>query len=66
MTKRAFWKYFGVFGIFTNIAVAAYYCYIESWTMSYVWHSIAGTFDGLSQSQVAQFFKDYVDIGKSH
>jgi NSS family neurotransmitter:Na+ symporter len=66
MTKRAFWKYFGVFGIFTNIAVAAYYCYIESWTMSYVYHSIVGTFDGLSQSQVAQFFIQYVDIGHSH
>lgn len=66
MTKRAFWKYFGVFGIFTNIAVAAYYCYIESWTMSYVWHSIAGTFDGLSQAQVAKFFTDYVDVSVSH
>lgn len=66
MTKRAFWKYFGVFGIFTNIAVAAYYCYIESWTMSYVYHSIIGTFNGLSQSQVAQFFTQYVDIGYSH
>jgi SNF family Na+-dependent transporter len=65
MTKRAFWKYFGVFGIFTNIAVAAYYCYIESWTMSYVWHSIVGTFDGLSQTQVAAFFTSYVDIGHS-
>lgn len=66
MTKRAFWKYFGVFGIFTNIAVAAYYCYIESWTMSYVYHSIIGTFNGLSQSQVADFFTRYVDIGYSH
>jgi len=65
MTKRSFWKYFGVFGIFTNIAVAAYYCYIESWTMSYVYHSIVGTFDGLSQTQVAQFFTSYVDIGVS-
>jgi neurotransmitter:Na+ symporter, NSS family len=65
MTKRAFWKYFGVFGIFTNIAVAAYYCYIESWTMSYVWHSIKGTFAGLSQTEVAQFFNNYVDIGHS-
>jgi SNF family Na+-dependent transporter len=65
MTKRAFWKYFGVFGIFTNIAVAAYYCYIESWTMSYVWHSIKGTFRGLSQTQVAEFFDSYVDIGFS-
>ncbi len=65
MTKRVFWKYFGVFGIFTNIAVASYYCYIESWTMSYVWHSLAGTFDGMSQLQVAEFFNRYVDIGKS-
>lgn len=65
MTKKAFWKYFGVFGIFTNIAVASYYCYIESWTMSYVWHSIIGTFDGMSQTQVAQFFSKYVDIDKS-
>ncbi len=65
MTKKVFWKYFGVFGIFTNIAVASYYCYIESWTMSYVWHSIAGTFDGMTQLQVADFFNKYVDVGKS-
>lgn len=65
MTKKAFWKYFGVFGIFTNIAVASYYCYIESWTMSYVWHSLIGTFDGMTQVQVANFFTKYVDIDKS-
>jgi SNF family Na+-dependent transporter len=34
--ERALLKYIGVFGIFTNIAIASYYCYIESWTMSYV------------------------------
>ena len=28
MVKRALWKYLGVFGIFTNVAVACYYCYI--------------------------------------
>jgi NSS family neurotransmitter:Na+ symporter len=65
MTKRSFWKYFGVFGIFTNVAVAAYYCYIESWTMSYVYHSIVQTFGGMSQSEVANFFNTYVDIGES-
>jgi len=65
MGKRALWKYFGVFGIFTNIAVAAYYCYIESWTMSYVIHSVIGTFDNLSQTEVAAFFGNYVDIGTS-
>ncbi|WP_224998065.1 sodium-dependent transporter [Cesiribacter sp. SM1] len=65
MTRLRFWKYFGVFGIFTNIAVAAYYCYIESWTLSYVYHSLIQTFSGMSQGQVAQFFGDYVTIGVS-
>ena len=65
MDKRRFWKYLGVFGIFTNIAVAAYYCYIESWTMAYVFHSISGTFDNMKQSEVAAFFGSYIDIGHS-
>jgi len=65
MSKGRIWKYVGVFGIFTNIAVAAYYCYIESWTISYVYHSIAGTFNGLSQGAVADFFNNYIDIGTS-
>lgn len=60
--KSKFWKYIGAFGIFTNIAVAAYYCYIESWTLSYAYHSLAQTFSGLSQTQVAQFFGNYVDV----
>ncbi len=62
MDKRKIWKYIGVFGIFTNLAVAAYYCYLESWTLSYVWHSVADTFGGQSQGQVAGFFNDYVGL----
>jgi SNF family Na+-dependent transporter len=38
-------KYIGAFGLFTNLTVAAYYCYIESWTLAYFWHSLAGTFE---------------------
>jgi len=65
MAKGKMWKYIGVFGIFTNVAVAAYYCYIESWTMAYVYHSLIGTFEGMSQIEVAGFFDSYVDIGQS-
>lgn len=65
MDKRRFWKYLGVFGIFTNIVVAAYYCYIESWTMSWVYHSVAGTFDGKTQTEVAAFFGNYIDLNTS-
>jgi len=62
MDRRKFWKYIGVFGIFTNVAVAAYYCYLESWTLSWVWHSCIGTFEGMSQAQVAGFFGDYTSL----
>lgn len=65
MTKKRLWKYFGVFGIFTNLAVAAYYCYVESWTLAYVLHSVMGTFTGMNQNQVAAFFNDYINIHKS-
>lgn len=65
MVKGRLLKYIGVFGIFTNIAVVAYYCYIESWTMSYMFHSVMGTFTGMTQAEVSAFFTSYVDIGHS-
>ncbi len=65
MDKRKFWKYIGVFGIFTNLAVAAYYCYLESWTLSWAWHTVTRTFAGQSQDQVAGFFGDYVGLNSA-
>ncbi len=55
---RARWlKYVGVFGLFTNLGIAAYYCYIESWTLAYVWHSISGTFRDVAPTE---FFPRYL------
>lgn len=65
MSKRWIWKYVGVFGIFSNIAIASYYCYIESWTISYIFHSLFGTFDGMNQFEVAAFFTNYLDVTTS-
>lgn len=65
MVKGRALKYIGVFGIFTNMAIVAYYAYIESWTMSYVYHSLRGTFSGMSQAEVAGFFNSYVDVTHS-
>jgi SNF family Na+-dependent transporter len=50
-------KYVGVFGLFTNLTIAAYYCYIESWTLAYVWHSVTGTFRDIAP---ATFFPEYL------
>lgn len=65
MDRRKLWKYVGVFGIFSNIGIAAYYCYLESWTLAYVFHSAVGTFTGMSQAEVASLFGDYISIGKA-
>lgn len=65
MDRRKLWKYIGVFGIFTNIAVAAYYCYLESWTLSYVYHTVVDTFSGQTQGQVAGHFNSYVSLSSA-
>jgi SNF family Na+-dependent transporter len=44
MGRSRFWKYFGVFGLWTNLVVAAYYCYIESWTLAYAGYALVGGF----------------------
>jgi SNF family Na+-dependent transporter len=50
-------KYLGVFGLFIQLAVAAFYCYIESWALAYTWHSAIGTFRGTSATD---FFPAYL------
>ncbi|HSN68539.1 MAG TPA: sodium:calcium symporter, partial [Thermoanaerobaculia bacterium] len=57
--KPKWLKYAGVFGLFTNLTVAAYYCYIESWTLAYVWHSIIGTF---READPTKFFPEYLGL----
>ena len=57
MGDKSWLKYVGVFGIFTNLTIAAYYCYIESWTLSYVFHSLIGTF---AQTEPKVFFPNYL------
>lgn len=57
MGRSPWLKYVGVFGLFTNLTVATYYCYIESWTLAYVYHSIVGTFTEVAPGE---FFATYV------
>jgi NSS family neurotransmitter:Na+ symporter len=54
---RRWLKYVGVFGLFTNLTIAAYYCYIESWTLAYVVLSVKGTF---ATTDPTQFFPHYL------
>jgi neurotransmitter:Na+ symporter, NSS family len=62
-SKKPYWKYFGVFGIFTNVAVAAFYCYLESWALSWAYFTLTGEFTGLTQVEVGNLFQDYIALG---
>lgn len=56
------WRYVGVLGLFSTTGVATYYCYIESWTISYVFKSAMQVFTGMSQAEVAAYFGEYVNF----
>lgn len=52
--KAPYWKYFGVFGLWVNLVIAAYYLYIESWTMAYAGNSLLGGF--MAEGSTKKFF----------
>ncbi|MBN2484696.1 MAG: sodium-dependent transporter [Bacteroidales bacterium] len=65
LSRGRMWKYIGVFGIFSNIGIASYYCFIESWTLAYVFHSAIGSFKGLGQGEVEAVFNNYISLSKA-
>ncbi|HEX2163608.1 MAG TPA: sodium-dependent transporter [Thermoanaerobaculia bacterium] len=54
-------QYLGVFGLFIQVTVAGFYCYVESWTLAYAWHSLAGTF---RDTPAADFFPRYLGVAE--
>lgn len=63
--SRPIWKYIGSMGLFSSVVISAYYCYIESWTLSYVFHSLVGSFTGMTEKEVSAFFNDYLNVYSS-
>ena len=53
MGRSRVWKYLGVFGLWANLVIAAYYLYIESWTMAYAGYSAIG---GFRETKAGDFF----------
>lgn len=65
LDKRKIWMYVGSISLFSSVVISSYYCYIESWTLTYAIHSILGTFTGLSEEQISDFFDKYLNISSS-
>lgn len=62
MHPAAIWKYVGMLGVFSNLVIASYYCYIESWTLSYSLRSVLGWFHGQTDSAIVSHFENYVGL----
>lgn len=62
LAKGAGWRYIGAMALFCNLCIAAYYCYIESWTLFYTIKSLFGGFSGMNQQEVVSFFGNYISI----
>lgn len=57
-------KYLGAIGIFGPLAILVYYMYIESWLLGYAYHSLKGSFAGLStQEAMLGFLQQYQGVG---
>jgi NSS family neurotransmitter:Na+ symporter len=61
--RNPIWKYLGIFGLWTNLIIASYYLYIESWTMSYAGYSLIG---GFGRTEPKQFFDSLVGSQENH
>jgi len=62
MGKRKFWKYLGVFGLWSNLIIAAYYLYIESWCMAYAGFSLM---NGFKETRPEDFFNSLTGNAKN-
>jgi NSS family neurotransmitter:Na+ symporter len=58
MGRHPMWKYLGVFGLWTNLIIAAYYLYIETWTMAFAGYSLIGGFGKPGES--GKKFHEYI------
>jgi neurotransmitter:Na+ symporter, NSS family len=57
MGKRPYWKYLGIFGLWSCLIIASYYLYIESWCLGYAGYSL---FNGFKETNPEEFFTNLV------
>lgn len=62
LNRHKIWRYIGSLGLFSSIVICSYYCYIESWILSYTIHSVIGTFHGMTEAETSEFFNTYLDL----
>ena len=62
LSSSPVWKYLGLIGVLTPLALCMYYIYLEAWTLGYAWHTAMGDLSLSNSEQYGQFFGNFVGM----
>ena len=62
ITRQRRWKYLGLAGVLTPLAITMYYMALEGWTLGYAWHTMVGDLNFSTSEEYGNFFANFVGI----
>ena len=62
ITRQRRWKYLGLAGVLTPLAITMYYMALEGWTLGYAWHTMVGDLNFSTSAEYGNFFDNFVGI----
>ena len=62
ITRQRRWKYLGLAGVLTPLAITMYYLALEGWTLGYAWHTMVGDLNFSTSEEYGNFFANFVGI----
>lgn len=57
------WKYVGVLGVITGLAILSYYSVVAGWTLKYLWLTLTGGLAGTDGAKIAEQFSGFTSSG---
>ncbi len=62
ITRQSRWKYLGLAGVLTPLAITMYYMALEGWTLGYAWHTMMGDLNFATSEEYGNFFGNFVGL----
>ena len=62
ITRQRRWKYLGLAGVLTPLAITMYYMALEGWTLGYAWHTMVGDLNFSTSEEYGNFFTNFVGL----
>lgn len=60
ISRSTKWKYLGLAGVITPLAISMYYLALEGWTLGYAWHTAMGDLNLENSEAYGNFFGNFV------